>query len=409
MSPLPAGAGRAVFYAAFFANACLRRILTYVAVVYGFEVLGGGTWSGFIYLGLVLPYLLSVSAGSVIDAAPQRRVLRATAVLSVVLFGLLAAAEHGRWLGDGSAHGWLIAGLVAAYGVLSAFSYPAYLVVIPGVFGPAAAGRATAIVNVLAMLCYACGPLLAGFLRSHLSWSGLFASLALLGLGAWGLAEAIPLGHQPPAASPQESEWARLRQLLAFCRRDRALVTVLVTAGLFTGLVVGPLEVLVPLFARTPLDYEPFTAGLFMATGGAGLVAGAVAAIPLIGRGRLAAWLTGASVAGALCMIALSLASGPAAFALLFAGGMMGGAFNTLNIAGVQALAPDALRGRVLGLYSLILGATPALGGVFAGWLATATSPAVAVRVVFGSVLAVFTLFFAVLPALQKTRAASAG
>jgi hypothetical protein len=45
-------------------------------VLYGFEVLGGRMWSGLFYLCLVSPYLLSVYAGSVIDASSKRTVLQ---------------------------------------------------------------------------------------------------------------------------------------------------------------------------------------------------------------------------------------------------------------------------------------------------------------------------------------------
>lgn len=397
----------AAYYTAFFASACLRRIVAYVAVLYGFEVLGGGVWSGLFYLCLVLPYVLSVYAGSVIDTSSKQRVLQVSSALPVLILGLLAGTDYWGWLGPGAAQGWLMAALIGGYGIASAFAYPAFLAVIPDLVDRAVLGRATAMVNVLSMLCYVCGPLVVGLLRPHLSWSGLFAALAGAALLSWILLWFVRLPAHEPAAAPTESEWQRLRALLTYCRQHAGLLALLVAAGVFAGFIVGPLEVLGPLFAQDPLGYAPLRASLFMAAGGIGLLVGAIAALWLVGRGRLGAWLCGSGVGGGLLMLTMTVTPAWAAFPLFFLGGFLGGMFNSLSLAATQERAPDHLRGRVLGLSTLILGATPALSGLATGALISAVGTVVAMRVIFAVVIAAFVILYLKQPALSDDPARS--
>ena len=390
------------YYAAFFTTAWLRRIVTYVAVVYGYEMLGGGMWSGIFYLCLVLPYLVSLYAGSVIDAASKRAVLRVTATLSIGLLGLMALVEHQHWLGAGPAHGWLMAALLGAFGIVTAFNYPAFFAVIPDLVERSALGRTTALANVLGMLCYACGPLTAGVLHAYVSWPGIFAVLTGLAVGARLLLGLVPLPAHAAPRAPAGSEWARLRELGAYCRDHRILLALLVASGVFGGIVVGPLEVLAPLYAQDPLHCSPLLAGIFIATGGLGLLAGAISALWLVDRGHLGAWLCGSGVAGGLLLVAMTFVPLPVAFGLFFLGGFLGGVFNSLSIAAIQSHAPDALRGRVLGLFSLIIGAIPALGGLASGALIEAAGTVTTMRVAFGAVVVAFALLYFLQPALRK-------
>jgi predicted MFS family arabinose efflux permease len=386
------------YYAAYFAGACLRRTVAYLVVVYGFEVLGGGIWSGLFYLCLVSPYLLSVYAGSVIDASSKRSVLQFSSALPVPILALLAGTDHLNWFGPGAAHGWLIAALIGGYGIVSGFNYPAFLAAIPDVVDRAAIGRTAALVNVLSMLSYVCGPLAAGLLRTQLGWSGVFAALAAGAILAWAILWFVPLPERDKPHAPADSEWGRLRALLAHCRKDPGLFTLIVASVVFAGLVVGPLEVLGPLFAKDPLGYPPLRASLFMAAGGIGLLVGAIGALWLVGRGRATGWLGGCGIGGAVLMLGMTVAPPWAAFPLFFLGGLVGGVFNSFIMAQTQVLAPDALRGRVLGLFALILGATPALTGLATGALVSALGTVTTLRLVFTSVIAAFSLYYFTVP-----------
>ena len=394
-----------VFYAAFFTDAVLRRMITYAVVLYGAEVLGGGQWAGLLYLCLVLPYLLSLHAGSVIDHSARRRVLQITAASTLALMLVLAGAEQ-----CGTPHGLVIAAVILVYGIVSAFAYPAFVAAVADVAERERIGHSTVVVNILAMLSHVCAPVAVGLLRMNLAWPALFGVFAALAAASWlALAGARLPRTTPPADTTTVRE--RLRELYVFCREHPSLPSLLLAIAAFSGLVVGPLEVLTPLFAENPLGLPPLRAGAFLAAGGLGLVAGAFGALKLVGRVNLGAWLCGCGVAGGLLIIVMTFAGTNAAFGLFFTAGALGGVFSSLAIAGTQARASDALRGRVMGLFTLILGAPPAIGGALAGAMSDTFGTVTTIRVFFTTVAVVFAVFFVTLKSLRPrtTSVADAG
>jgi MFS family permease len=397
-----AGTGTTAFYAAFFVSAWVRRIITYLAVVYGLEVLGGGEWSGLFYLCLVLPYSLSPYAGSVIDSSSNRAVLHVTSALGLVLFAVLAVATLPAWFGGGPAQGWIVAALIAAYGIVSAFNYPAFLAAVPEVFPAHRIVPATATINVLGMLCHACGPLAVGALRTAFDWPEIFAVVAALASVAWLLLVPVPLRAAHERRSSAMSEWHRMAELWAHCRRDPLLMGLLIAVALFATLLIGPLEVLAPPFAQQVLGGTAMSAGIFLATGGAGLLVGAIGGFALLRRSHVGTWLCGCGVLGPALVLAMTWLPSVAAWPLFFTAGALGGVFSSLGIAGIQACAPDALRGRVLGLFTLLLGALPAVGGFIAGVLLGRLGLSTTLRLAFATVAVAFALLYCFTPALRR-------
>lgn len=383
-----------LYYTAFFADALLRRILTYAVVIYGVEQLGGGRWAGLLYFCLVVPYLLSVHAGCLIDRHSKNRLLQTTAGGAVGLMIILAAADFTH-LPPG------VPATVAflGYGILSAFAYPALIAAAPDVAPPHQTGHATVIINTLSMLCHVCAPLITGLLRVTFSWPGFFLVLAGLAGVKWAALRAVRLPDRPGAEGDGR---AHLRELYQFCRSNRAFSALMLAIACFSGLIIGPLEMLMPLFAEKGLQLSPVPAGAFLAVGGLGLAIGAFAALRLAGRPQEGTWLLGSAAGGALLISAMTWVAAPAAFVLLFAGGMLGGVFSSLSICWTQRLAPGHLRGRIMGLFTLILGAPPALGGALSGVLADVIGPIATIRIFFTGVTVVFVVFLATLKSLRS-------
>src|SRR6185436_14173532 len=127
---------------AFFADALLRRALTYAVVLYGAGALGSGQWAGALYMALMLPYLVSWYAGVVIDAGAQRETLRAASAAIAMLTIALAAATA------------------------SAFAYPAFFAALPRVAGANNVVTATVVLNALSLATYVLGPVTVGVLRA---------------------------------------------------------------------------------------------------------------------------------------------------------------------------------------------------------------------------------------------------
>lgn len=374
-----------VYYAAFFADAVLRRMLTYALVVYGAEVLGGARWSGVLYFALVLPYLCSVHAGGIIDRLRKRAVLQLATIMTLLLMvGLWGAAQAV------APSGAITAALVLGYGLVSAFAYPAFFAALPSVARGHSA-RATVIMNILAMVCYVAAPIAVGLLRVVTSWPGFFAALALLAAASTAVVWAARVPLEPVEPAPRR---AGISELVDYCRTDSTLRALLIATALYSGLVVGPVDVLLPLFADRSLQLAPGAAGMFLACGGIGMVAGAVTALKVIRRGRMGWWLCGSGLAGGVLLAAMTMLPAAAAAGLFFLSGGLAGLFCSLTIAGTQVCAPDRLRGRIVGLYTVMLGAPPAIGGVLAGVLGDAVGVTTALQIVGGlTCLALAVLF----------------
>jgi MFS family permease len=164
-----------------------------------------------------------------------------------------------------------------------------------------------------------------------------------------------------------------LREGGRFVRQTPAvllIVFLVATLGLFNSNI----NVLVPLFAKNILRVGPQGYGLLMAMMGAGSLAGGVVAA-LTQRSRWSFIFLGSLsffifqlgfafshfFAGSLVLMALS------GFALIL--------FFTSANTGIQQQVPDALRGRVMGLYmSVNVGSQP-IGNLLTGWLAASFGP----------------------------------
>jgi MFS family permease len=187
------------------------------------------------------------------------------------------------------------------------------------------------------------------------------------------------------------------------------LSTFVLAVALFSTLAIGPIEVLVPIYVAKSLALSSTSAGMFMAAGGIGLVIGALAALRVVGRVRVGVWICGATWVGAGAIIAMTMSDRPLALALYLIAGIAAGVFSSLSLAAIQEAATPELRGRVLGLFSLVLGAPPAIGGAAAGVLSDSIGPGAALRILCGIGAGGFVLLFATRPALRSARSNSGG
>ncbi len=392
-----------LFYAAYFTSALLRRVLTYAVVLYGAEVLGRGAWSGVLYLCLVAPYLLSVYAGTLIDSSLRRTVLWLTSALSLLFMVALAIETRQH-----APHAWAVAAIIFGYGVVSAFAYPAFIAGVADIAAPARVAHSTAVMNVFSLLSQVAGPVTVGVLRTTVSWPNLFVASVALAAVSWIAVTVAPLPRAhvvaPKRASRQVafSPWADLAEVYAYARAHRTLATLLLAVALFSALVVGPLEVLVPLFASRALALAPLAAGAFIATGGMGLVIGALGALTLVGSSRSGLWMCGGVVLGSAVVVAMTAAPRTVAFPLFLAGGALAGVFSSLSLADIQSAATPEMRGRVIGAFSVVLGAPPAIGGALAGAMSDSLGTPVTLRILFSVVGVVFLGLYLVRPALRR-------
>ena len=162
----------------------------------------------------------------------------------------------------------------------------------------------------------------------------------------------------------------------------RPLLMQLMVAAMAGYLAMGPMTVLLPKLAATQLALGELQRGWFLGTLALSLIAGGLLALALARRVHHGHAIFVATTLAGLCLAALGAAHSAAlAVALLCAVGMAGGMALSLIVAGIQAQAPEAQRGRVVSMYTIISQVVPAASGVAAGALVQAFGVAVALHV----------------------------
>ncbi len=388
------------YYAAFFADTLLRRVMTYAIVLYGAEVMGRGAWAGVLYVCLVAPYLLSIYAGSLIDTLPRVRMIRQASVAAIVLMAGFTALTYPT-----HPQAWAIASVLFVYGVVSALTYPAFFAGVADLAEPDRLAHSTIVMNVLTLASQIGGPIFVGVLRAFLSWPSFFVAataLAVLQLVALrNISNGRPTLGRRSFRDVALSPWSDMAELRVYTKTHPTLSTLVLAVTLFSTLAIGPIEVLVPLFAAKNLALSSAAAGMFMALGGIGLVIGALGALKVVGRVRTGVWLCASALVGGIAVIMMTVSPMLVVFALYLTAGIAAGIFSSLSLAAIQEASTAELRGRVLGLFSLVLGAPPAIGGAVSGLLSDSIGSAAALRIFCGIGGVAFLLLFVTQPALR--------
>jgi MFS family permease len=198
---------------------------------------------------------------------------------------------------------------------------------------------------------------------------------ALNGLSFVGVIVALVLMRIPAQARPatRGSAMQELGEGLRYIIDTRVVRTLILLAGA-TGLFGISFATLFPVWATDILGGDATTNGLLQSARGLGALISALA-IASLGRftykGRL---LTiGTFTFPALLIVFAFMRSLPLALLVLVATGVAVILIMNLANALVQNLVPDALRGRVMAVYSMTFFGSMPLGALWAGWLAEIT------------------------------------
>jgi MFS family permease len=383
--PAPLAGSGASTLRAFYLSCLLAftagHMVNYSVVIYAQEAIGSDWLSG-LGFGLCFgpPLLLGWYAGALCDRfAPGRLIVAAQA--------LFIGAALLLWLADSVADALaaarvpLLVTAAALAGVGWSCVAPARMAALAQIVAPARLKRASVLFNLLVMLGFGLGPVAIALARKTLGWPGVFASAALAFALASLLLAWVPTRGRP--ATPQPV-LAQIREGLAAVRAN-ALLAQLMLAAMAGYLAMGPMTVLLPKLAATQLALGELQRGAFLGALALSLIAGGVVA--LVAQTAAPRLPHGVAVFAATVLAGLALAGlgavhdARAAVALLAAVGIAGGFALSLIVAGIQAQAPDALRGRVVSMYTLISQVVPAASGIVAGALVQGFGVGVALHV----------------------------
>jgi MFS family permease len=340
-----------------------------------FHVTQSPAWLGIVAgAGAAPGLLLSLAGGQLADRYPRRTILIVTQVLSMGLAFLLAVLAGGRWI---PLQPWHVAALAAALGAVNAFSGPAFQSFLPTLVPREQMGSAIALNSLLWNGARVLGPLAAGGLIAGL---GAATCFALNGLSYVAVIAALAMmrvdeQHMEEGARPSALEGLR------YVWQTPIALRILILFGI-TASFGWLYQTLLPALAQEQFGRGALAVGQLTAAAGIGAVLAALITAAA-GREELRRLLI---YGGALAYsVALLLFTGtrsyPAALAALVVVGC-GLIVCGVNInARLQAEVPDALRGRVMAIFSLIWMGFQPLGGLVGGTLAQSLGTTTAVRI----------------------------
>ncbi|HTE75055.1 MAG TPA: MFS transporter [Actinomycetes bacterium] len=372
--------------------------LTGVAVaVEMFAITSSSLWVGLIGVAALVPLVVfGLYGGAVSDAVDRRRLLVASSYLTwLSTFGLLAQALLGL------EQRWVLLGLVALQSVGFAFTSPTRGAVVPRIVPRDLVPSANTLVSTALGVGAVVGPLLAGVVLARGSYALAY------GIDAALFTAALYAAHRlPPILPLGEVTRPGLRSVvagLAFIRRHPVLM--MSFAVDIAAMVLAMPRALFPEVAEERFG-GPAAAGWLFAAIAIGSVVG----------GLLSGWIgrvrrQGAALVAAVVVWGLAVAAAGLAgdlwlvVALLAVGGAADLVSAVYRQTILQTYAPDEMRGRMQGVFIVVVAGGPRLGDLRAG--ASAAAFGVTWSWVGGGIACVVVVLAlaAAVPALVRYRA----
>jgi len=320
------------------------------------------------FLSAIPVTLLTLVGGAMADRVEKRRIVIMTESTAMVLAFVLATLVYLHVVKI-----WHIALLGLLEGITDAFDIPTRQSFVIEMVGKDDLMNAIALNSSLFNGARVFGPALAGVLIGVIGVTGcLFLNgVSYCAIVAAYLAMRLPAITQRTERQPM---WHETVEAFRYVRNHRILSAV-ISLVTIVSLFGWPYSVLLPVFARDVLHVNASGYGYLMAANGLGAFFGAITLASLGDsphrRNLFYGGLFGFCIM--LAVFALSHVYWLSAAALAGSGFFMIIFFATANTA-VQTRVPDALRGRVMGIYALaFLGLTP-FGSLIAGALTKVTS-----------------------------------
>ncbi len=318
------------------------------------------------FVGQIPVFILAPVGGAVADRLPRRAVVVATQTAAMLLAFALAALTL-----TGLVRPWHVFILAGCLGVVNAFDMPARQAFVVEMVDrddlPNAIALNSSIVNGARVV----GPALAGILVGAIGEGYCFLANGVSFLAVIGglLAMRIPAYHGR-ARPPRAPALAAILEGFAFVARTPAVRALLLLLGL-VSVTSMPYVVLMPIYADRILHGGARALGLLMGATGAGALVGALALAARDDLRGLGRWV---AASGAGFGIALVLFAASRSLWLSTALLVPVGLFMMVQMAGcntlIQSMVPDALRGRVMAVYTMMLMGMAPLGALLAGALA---------------------------------------
>ena len=311
-----------------------------------------------------LPFtIFGLFAGVLTDRLDARRLVLGTQVAQTVSAAVLTWVAYG-----GFARPWMLYTIAFVNGCVLVLDVPSRQQLTYRMVGRESLPNAIALNSSLFNASRIFGPSMAGILLGFAGVGVCFLVntisfvAVLLGLLAMRTRDFFPLEE-----FERPRFFAGTREGLAYVRRQPRMLAVLALTVVLSTFAFN-FNVTLPVLAKITLHGHGAVYGFLSAVFGAGALAGA-----LIAASRARASIR-VMIIGALVFTGAELLLAPAknefaAGLLLFLVGAGFTAWSANSNASVQLAAPDALRGRIIGIYFYAFNGTGPAAGLLAGWL----------------------------------------
>jgi len=309
--------------------------------------------------------LLSLWAGSVIDAIDKRRLL----VITQSLF-LLQAATLATIVTLGIVKPWMVLALAFGFGIANAFDLPGRQSFAVDLVGKEDLSNAIALNSAAFNSARVIGPALAGILLATVGEAG---CLWLNAVSYIAVIAALLRMDLPPRVDTRVTVRSALNTTLEGIRYARGVPSIrslLLLLGATAGLGFQYM-ILLPVYARELLHSGPQGYGLLVSAFGLGSLLSAVSMTRQLDRAALRRnLLIGLASAG----IGMAIFAWSRFFALSLAMGFLTGYGLILYVATtntmIQITTEDRFRGRIMSLYTLMFVGTAPIGALVSGSIA---------------------------------------
>jgi MFS family permease len=310
----------------------------------------------------MLPFLVSSPlAGVAADRMDRRKLLVSTQwvlVVTALLVGVLSAA--------GLLQVWHLFAVTLVTGIAWSFNEPVRQSVVPNIVPRRDLMNAVTLNSMAFNTNKVLGPALGGMLIAAFGAAGNFfvqggAYLAVLGT-------LFLISFPPsPTEARRASAFANLKEGLAYVWSTPAILALLI-ADLVPRIFAVPYQTLMPVFQKDVLRVGPEGLGFLMAAPAVGALLGLFTLVSFseLFRRRGLLLLCAIAALGLFLVVFSWITSFPLALIVLVAVGFCQSLCIITTNALIQVMVPDALRGRVMGLYMLDRGLMPA-GSLLAG------------------------------------------
>jgi MFS family permease len=325
---------------------------------------------GSFYIGLLgasrmVPVLfVSPIAGAMADRYPRRSILLSTNVVTALI-----ALAFSLVLWQNVATLWVVLLLSALQAATQAFDAPArqswVALLVPRENMANAIGLNALGMNVPSVL----GPPVAGLLITFIGISWCMGINAILKL--WVVFNVAQMRSKDPGASARKASMgSAIGEGVQFLYRHPVLKWVFLVL-LISAVTVRSYNFLLPAYAVHVINTDANGLGIMMAAVGIGSIIGALAVAMIQNRRRSRYWIISALLSS-LGVSALGFVHGlsVSSIVLVFVGIGMQMFMGVSNVL-IQTLSPEEMRGRAIGMYSMILMGFVPGGALLIGTLAT--------------------------------------